>query len=65
MAAKKKAEGATGTVQARRAAEAEREAEARRVRAEVGASNPSPPTHAPWTEPSLSEWNACSPSPGT
>jgi hypothetical protein len=35
MAAKKKAEGATGTVQARRAAEAEREAEARRVRAEV------------------------------
>jgi spore germination cell wall hydrolase CwlJ-like protein len=36
MAARKKqAEGATGTVQARRAAEAEREAEARRVRAEL------------------------------
>jgi hypothetical protein len=35
MAAKKKTEAATGTVQARRAAEAEREAEARRVRAEL------------------------------
>jgi spore germination cell wall hydrolase CwlJ-like protein len=35
MAKRKQAEGATGTVQARRAAEAEREAEARRVRAEL------------------------------
>jgi hypothetical protein len=32
---KKQTEGATGTVQARHAAEAEREAEARRVRAEL------------------------------
>ena len=35
MAKRKQLEGATGTVQARRAAEAQREAEARAVRAEL------------------------------